>query len=220
MDLDALRANLQQVGWSVVATGASMAVDLIEEVRSHAQMIGEITPGRGHHLVERIIPQTPDSAYPGSLSSKYGLGSLPLHTDTAHWAIPCRYLVMTCAELGPVPTPTILLDGWRVLLSEPEASACRRAVFLVRNGRRSFYGSIMDGGREFLRVDPGCMTPLERDGEVALDAFSRGRHEKVLHRHDWKIGEILVIDNWRVLHGRGSGKTTAHGRILLRAMVR
>jgi hypothetical protein len=220
MDLGAVRANLQQVGWSVVATAASTPDDLTEEVRTHAQMLGEITASRGHHLVERITPKTPDGAYPGSLSSKYGLGSLPLHTDTAHWAIPCRYLVMTCAELGPVPTPTILLDGWRVLLSEQEVSACRRAVFLIRNGRRSFYGSIREGARGFLRVDPGCMTPLERDGEMALHAFSLDRHEKALHQHDWKIGEILVIDNWRMLHGRGSGKRTAHGRILLRAMVR
>jgi len=32
----------------------------------------------------------------GSLSSYFGLGPLPLHTDTAHWNVPCRYLALAC----------------------------------------------------------------------------------------------------------------------------
>ena len=97
-------------------------------VQKIAEELGTIEGGRGRRLVEKIVPQTADTAYPGSLSSKYGLGPLPLHTETAHWPIPCRYVVIGCADAGPTPTPTVLLNVSQIRLSEPEASACESAV--------------------------------------------------------------------------------------------
>jgi hypothetical protein len=84
---------------------------------------------------------------------------------------------MACADEGPVPTATLLLDSRHVRLSEPEEVACSRSVFLVRNGRRSFYGSIHERNRGFIRFDPGCMAPLSCDGELALRALSSDRHQ-------------------------------------------
>ena len=219
MDRQDFNARLDANGWCITAAAASTPADLLDEMLAFARTLGEIAPGRSHQLVERIIPQTAETAFAGSLSSRYGLGTLPLHTDTAHWSRPCRYLVMACAEPGPVPTPTLLVDAWHARLSELEELACSRAVFLVRNGRRSFYGSIRERNRGFIRFDPGCMTPVSCDGEIALRAFSPDRQKDALRRHDWKTHEILVIDNWRVLHGRGDGVRIAPGRVLLRAMV-
>ena len=151
--------------------------------------LGEVCSGvEGTNCVERIIPQTAETALPGSLSRRYGLGTLPIHTDTAHWARPCRYLVMACAEVGPVPTATLLLDARHVRLSEPEEAACSSAVFLVRNGRRSFYGSIRERDREFIGLDPGCMAPLSCEGGLALQAFSFDRNRGALCQHDWETG--------------------------------
>lgn len=220
MNSSLISADLATRGWCVFTAPVSIGDDPADEVRAVAQELGEIVAGRARQTVERIVPHTPSSAFAGSLSSKYGLEPLPLHTDTAHWPTPCRYLVMACAAVGPVSTPTTLLDGQLVKLSEVEATACDRAVFLVRNGRHSFYGSIKRRDRAFVRVDPGCMSPLSSDGELAIRAFGAERHESALYRHEWKVGEILVIDNWRVLHGRGDGAGTEPGRVLLRAMVR
>ena len=47
------------------------------------------------------------------------------------------------------------------------------------------------------------MTPLTSAGEIALKAFEVSRNERRLHCHNWNAGEILVIDNWRVVHLRG-----------------
>src|SRR5271166_474912 len=102
MDQQGFIAKLVEDGWCVVASHASNPNDLLVEVQELARSLGEIAPGRGRQLVERIIPQTPETAMSGSLSSRYGLGMLPLHTDTAHWSRPCRYLVLACAEIGPV----------------------------------------------------------------------------------------------------------------------
>jgi alpha-ketoglutarate-dependent taurine dioxygenase len=171
-------------------------------------------------MVEPIVPETVETARPSSLSRKFGLRPLPLHTDTAHWTVPCRYLGLACLDTGPTATPTFLLDSWAAQLSESESLLCRSAVFAIRNGRRSFYGSIMETDRPFIRLDPGCMMALSSEGDVALEAFNIQRHTSVLHRQDWKAGDILVVDNWRVLHARGYDAPTARGRILIRTMIR
>lgn len=217
MNHDAIVDALALEGWCVLA--ATARTELREEARAVARRLGEITPGRNREAFERVVPRTSSAAYAGSLSSRYGLASLPLHVDTAHWPTPCRYLVMACEAVGPAPIPTILLDSWKVYLSDAENDACKQAVFLIRNGRHSFYGTIRQDDRPFLRIDPGCMTPLSESGALALAAFRAERHEGTYHRHEWKIGEILVIDNWRLLHGRGCGERTEPGRVLLRATV-
>jgi len=127
---------------------------------------------------------------------------------------------MACAEPGPEPTPTILLDSRDVSFTEREAAACSSAVFLIRNGRHSFYGSITAQNRPFIRYDRGCMEPLSPDGAEVADVFSLAQNAGKTYQHDWQRGDILVIDNWRTLHGRGVDRQTALGRVLLRAMVR
>jgi alpha-ketoglutarate-dependent taurine dioxygenase len=218
MSRSAIDDALASSGWYVFT--AAGIVNLSDEVEIVAQQLGEIIPGRGRQRVEHLVPRSASTAYAGSLSSQYGLAALPLHIDTAHWPTPCRYLVMACAAGGPQPTSTVLLDSRQIQLSETESAACDRALFLIRNGRNSFYGSIRENGRPFLRIDPGCMSPLSTDGELALCAFRTERQEATYYRHEWRGGEILVIDNWRVLHGRGIGERTEPGRVLLRAMVR
>lgn len=214
------KKDLDSNGWSTSTATTITAEGLATELTEIALTLGDIVPGRSRQLVEPILPETVETARAGSLSKKFGLRPLPFHTDTAHWNIPCHYLVLACLDPGPVPTPTFLLDTRVVQLSERESLLCRSAVFLIRNGRLSFYGSIIDRDRPFIRVDPGCMTALSNQGAAALEVFSRERQAKNQIRHDWKPGDILILDNWRTLHARGLDEETASGRVLLRVMVR
>src|ERR1700720_1820892 len=50
--------------------------------------------------IREIQPQTLEDATPNTLSSRFGLGQFPFHTDTAHWKIPARYLVLYCVCRG------------------------------------------------------------------------------------------------------------------------
>jgi hypothetical protein len=79
---------------------------------------------------------------------------------------------------------------------------------------------IAESGRPFIRLDPGCMTPLSIEGTMALAAFDIERHTEALETHDWSVGDVLVFDNWRFLHARGYKAPTDRGRVLLRVMVR
>ena len=104
-------------------------------------------------------------------------------------------------------------------ISESERIASRSAVFAIRNGRNSFYGSIMQEGRPFIRIDPECMMPLTVEGAMALGAFRIERHLRKLIRHDWSVGDVLVFDNWRFLHARGVDSPTGRDRLLMRVMI-
>ncbi len=221
MRLGKCEADLANRGWHSFSAADCFSQDnLAAQIAAVAESLGEILPGRGRQRVEHIIPQNTASAFDGSLSQKYGLAPLPLHTDTAHWSVPCRYLVMACFSPGPEPTPTILLDSRAVALSESESAACVSAVFLIRNGRASFYSSILSKDRPFIRFDRGCMVPLSSEGSDAEDVFGYNRNVSKIYRHDWCRGDVLVFDNWRMLHGRGIDRETVQGRVLLRAMVR
>ena len=220
MSHSGIENELQRVGWASVNTDAK-AIDSVGSVLTRiASLLGEIAPGRNGLPFEEVVPEAVETARAGSLSSRFGLSPLPLHTDTAHWSVPCRFLVLACVNPGPAPTPTFLFDSSAATLSESETSACRSAVFAIKNGRSSFYGSIVERGRPFIRCDPGCMVALSREGALALDTFSIERHVEKLQRHQWTVGNILVLDNWRVLHARGYNAPTLPGRMLLRAMVR
>ncbi len=214
------KARVAASGWFAYQSGLSETEALAAEIALLASRLGDVVPGRERQRVERIVPQETSSAYAGSLSSRFGMEALPLHTDTAHWPIPCRYLVLACAEPGPDPTPTILLDSCALQMTASEAADCMSAVFLIRNGRRSFYGSIMERDRPFVRFDLGCMQGVTANSAAAEAPFSLSRNGERIFRQEWRRGEVLVIDNWRVLHGRGVAGPTAHGRVLLRAMVR
>ena len=217
---ESLRYRLAGAGWAKLASGASGQKAVSDALLVAAKSLGEITPGRGGAQVEEVVPESIETARPGSLSSRYGLDPLPLHTDTAHWVFPCRYLALACVRVGASPTPTILLDSRKAKLTLAQWMACRSAVFAIRNGRQSFYGTIADRARPFIRLDPGCMTPLSDEGVRALGAFDIGQHGDSIELHDWAVGDILLFDNWRFLHARGQKATTDRGRLLLRAMIR
>ncbi len=213
------KLKLGAVGWVAVPGQSVDERGLAESIRRIAETLGEIRPGRSGHEIEHVIPSEAHLAQAGSLSSKHGLEPLPLHTDAAHHPVPCRYLILACAEPGPSPTPTILLDDHTVDLTQDEADACKSEVFLVKNGRKSFYSSIKDNNRSFIRFDMGCMLPLSERAEKAAEAYSLPRNAARLSFHQWRRSDILVIDNWRTLHGRGLDGSTEPGRVLLRAMI-
>jgi alpha-ketoglutarate-dependent taurine dioxygenase len=64
------------------------------------------------------------------------------------------------------------------------------------------------------------MTPVMADGERALSVFSRAKWTKYIEEVHWIPGKVTVIDNWRVLHGRGASDFSESDRTLLRVSIR
>jgi Taurine catabolism dioxygenase TauD, TfdA family len=216
---DRLSNDLRKSGWASIALGAQGVPFLTQAVTRIANSLGDIVPRRGGTFVERLSPRSSENARAKSLSRKFGCGALPLHCDTAHWLVPCRYIVLACAEPGHVEAPTVLLDTDSVSLSDEENLLTRSASFVVRNGRKSFYANLIDGQRSFVRLDPGCMEPVTDASIEAMNLYRCDRHRGKTVALHWKLGDILVIDNWRVLHGRGNVSNADPSRLLLRAYV-
>jgi hypothetical protein len=198
VDLEALAATARAKGW---APGSGD----IESVRKQAALLGwvEVALRRGDATVSVLRPVTANAAHPSSLSAVYGLGQQPLHTDGAHLQVPPDVLVFIAKR--PSATPTWL---WRPdfprrrsgpLTMSPEA--LRHGMFLVRNGRDSFYAPVLSGSS--YRYDPGCMTPCDARAREVQGYFEQ--QSSRASAHEWSAADqVLVVDNQRALHARSA----------------
>ena len=205
------------IGWRCYATSAATETEIADLLMAFAQRIGTPLPGRNGKLIEPITPQNEQSAEARSLSAIHGLGEMPLHMDSGHRLKPARLLLIGCVAPGRSRAQTRLVDTRRLIFTPKEMELLSSAPFLIRTGRRSFYSTILDRSRPFMRYDPGCMEPIEGRGEEAVNVMQRALAQTSTQLHDWFQGEILMIDNWRMLHGRTPA--AADGRLLLRVGV-
>ena len=146
-------------------------------------------------LCEKLMPIEVDAARPRSLSKIHSLGEFPLHVDTAHWLIPCRYVLLACVSSGSGERPTLLLDTNRLSLSDDQAALLLTTPLRIVNGRNSFFSTILSRKRSFVRFDPGCMMPIDATGAQALEVFSRKNWADRIEALDWKPGRVLVMNN-------------------------
>jgi len=212
--------DLEEFGWCSIDTGVTDSEKLHEFMTNLGNHLGEVMPSReGGQQVDILTPIVQEEARPSSLSKKFGQGAFPLHCDTAYWTTPCRYIILGCLNAGQHPAATLLLDTQILHFECDENPAIQNAVFLIRNGRKSFYGSIQSPFRRFSRVDAGCMEPQCDDGKRAMELFSLERNSQHITRLDWQVGAVAVIDNWRMLHGREECVAGEEMRRLLRVTV-
>lgn len=213
-----LLTALSKRGWVCHVAEGMGADTVINEIRRLGQLFGTRAAGRTGALEEVVCPQTATSAHPRSLSARYGLNALPLHVELSHRPRPCRYLLLGCIEPGSSSTGTKLLD-WRTLgFTADELDLLETAPILVRTGRRSFYSTILSADHTFLRYDPGCLEAVDDRGQAALRLVEHRLVNGVLEVHQWHRGDVLIIDNWRMLHGRGPSKVGS-GRRIVRILV-
>ena len=70
-----------------------------------------------------------------------------------------------------------------------------------------------------IRFDPFCMTPPLETDSVA-HAAERIKEYAEIDAVEYDRGDCLLLDNWRVLHGRGEGAAAAPSRRLQRWISR
>jgi hypothetical protein len=157
-------------------------------------------------LDEVVEPLAAEDAHPRSLSARYGMSALPFHIELSHRPRPCRYILLGCVDPGSPAATTTLLDWRKLGFSQDELALLEETPILVRAGRRSFYSTILAPGGAFLRYDPGCLEALDNSGRRALQLIDDRVAAAPYDAHNWHQGDIIIIDNWRVLHGRGPSK--------------
>ncbi len=167
--------------------------------------------------VDRLVPMPTEIARSQSLSARFGSGAFPLHTDGAYLRRPPRLLVLYCVR-DTERRPTRLL---RWDLDPPSAgllSKLHRETYWFQNGRHSFLDTIVAPQRGFVRFDSGCMIPATRQASATLVELSTRLSARPCDDVHWVDGMALIIDNWRVLHGRGTAASFGT-RTLLRLQL-
>lgn len=154
-------------------------------------------------LVQTLVPRT--EAAPNSYSGIYGLGHFPFHSDLAHWRTPPRYLILRCIT-GYMDVPTLMVDG-RELINDVTLDILVRAIFKPRRPQEGSVSllRLCEPVEDVIRIrwDEVFLQPASRIGEVAD-----------LHIREWLSTctpialslavshDVLLIDNWRMLHAR------------------
>jgi hypothetical protein len=211
---------LETHGWASMALSSSNESDMREQLLAMAFRLGAPVASRGGaDLCDILTPRQAHTAPPRSLSQRHSIGEFPLHVDTAHWLTPCRYVMLACISPGRANRPTLLLDVRRLPLDARQVSLLRSTPLRVTNGRNSFFSTVLSKTRPFVRFDPGCMSAVTADGEDALAVLGRSNWPSLVDAVSWEPGKVLIIDNWRLLHGRASADCFDPDRRLLRISI-
>lgn len=147
---------------------------------------------------------------------------VPLHWDGAFYKTP-KKLLFYCTETSGSGGETFFVDTSLVWESftETEKEICRKVKLRYETEKLSHYGGVFetnlvathpDTGKTILRLAEKVETelnPVKLTISGVLDpwAFYEWLVNKFysapfLYEHRWEVGDVLVIDNFRYLHGR------------------
>lgn len=161
---------------------------------------------------EELVAKDYSRAKPGTKSARRGLQTFPLHTDQASKLVPPRYILLRAFSASE--SPTYLLPVCQCRLTTELRLGLTEGLWAFRGSRTPHISSVVDDQR--IRWDEDCMRPLDKSAKKAHRQFSELLSRVETHHVEWTNSKtVLVIDNWRTLHGRASVKESEH-RILER----
>lgn len=196
--------------------GVSGSSDLLQLALS----LGKPVENARHELISELRVVASSDARPLTLSAAFGTGTFPLHTDTAFWPIPARFLVML-AE-GDIRRTTTVCSIRRVLNSSGVdlMNLIEKSVWVVKGKGESRYclmtlktGSVWSG----IRFDRQCMKPANASAKKVAAYFDG--FAPTVENIEWRPQTAVIISNWHALHGRGARPTNEQLRILRRIYV-
>ena len=161
----AVVANLEASGWARINTISGASRDeLGKTMLDAAGALGRPVPSLpGRPLVE-WLSTAPEQTRRPNLTALHGSGGFPLHTDTAHWPVPARYLFLSCFEPGEAGRATLVWRFDETVLTGSQLDTLRGEPVLFVTGRNSFYSTVLSPSRPFVRIDLGCMRAVTRGG--------------------------------------------------------
>lgn len=187
-------------------------------------LLGSIMRLPGTNEKQVLKPLRCEESTPNTYSGNYGRNEFPLHTDLAHWSIPPRFFALRCITGSPT-VATKLLDSqqlfakfgrekFRTILVQPRKVVAGRRPLL-----RLF--DIVEGGRELFRWDPLFNLPATKVSGFRIFEIAEYMTEMTASNIFLSCpGDTLVIDNWRMLHGRSSIDKNSNNRKIERVYMK
>jgi alpha-ketoglutarate-dependent taurine dioxygenase len=191
--------KLEKKGW-VEFENISTEGDLIEI----ANKFGKIVNHPNGELIGLLKPNDGEKVIKGTFSNIYGFNSFPLHTDTAFWIKPARYLLLNSIYSSSCSTFFISTETILNHFSNTELGQCRGAIFKVKTIHEQYYSSIFFNHNSItgLKYDPSCMFPANSKAKAFVNKFEQIISDIPLEKVKWTGNNAVIIDNWKMLHGR------------------
>lgn len=157
-----------------------------------------------HGADVQLVEAHPIRPVPHGRSFASTSGTTPLHTDSqCHRGVPARLQVMLCERPAAQGGQTLLVDAWALLERiEAEEPALHHALLHRTRRMRFVFGDVV-GPTVSLRgggVVLTCSPVRSGDDEEPCLAAWLERAPRIELRV--AAGEVLVVDNHRMLHGR------------------
>ncbi|WP_230675047.1 TauD/TfdA family dioxygenase [Ralstonia solanacearum] len=192
---------------------------------SAMEKIGEVDTIDGLTAIQHLIPKALADAKPNTYSGNFGSGEFPLHTDLAHWARPPRYVALRCVS-GRPDVATRIFDG-DTMIREFGIDELRMVVVQPRrpigNGTQllRLLERVDDIDRLRIRWDCIYIRPATPRSETTFERIvnfvSNVKPIEIVLLHP---GDTLLVDNWRMLHGRSATPLNERSRHIERAYMR
>jgi alpha-ketoglutarate-dependent taurine dioxygenase len=195
---DQMLDKLESNGW-LELENISSDHELIRISRT----LGQIVLQGSDELIYKLNPNNGEKGIKGTFSNRFGYGYFPLHTDTAFWTIPVRYILLSATRISSCNTiltsASCLLDQ----LSVNERKEAERAIFKIKTIHSQFYSSLLftENNIMGIKYDPTCMTPVNNCAKKFVKKMEEIKPN--LKEIKWSGNNAVIIDNWKALHGRG-----------------
>ena len=214
-----LREDLSKVHAEIETNGYVILNSIEEsEILGIAYGLGQPIPdSRTRQLVRPLIPVSAELAPGNTLSSRYGTGAFPFHTETAYQSNPIRYLMLYCVRPGFTQQPTLLSDLWYTCTTETQR-CLTQDIWLVYRNANPFLTRIAEKSLDAVRIrfDPECMRPAHRSNSTSQIMQQITPNRELI----WQQRNLLIVDNHRMLHARGDSPMPDEDRLLLRVLVK
>lgn len=174
--------------------------------------------------VQTLCPRKPSRQLRNQYSGTYGTEAFPLHSDLAHWYRPPRYLLLRC-KVGVKDVQTTLVS-YSTIASVVGERILKQALVLPRRKRETQtlcpLSVVFDHeGTWGLRWDFLFLSPLNEAAKQMSERIASWRwgSDEVIRVNLLDPGDTIVIDNWKMLHGRSAVREDSMGRVIERVYL-
>ena len=180
---------------------ASLEADQLSDVKYELE---NLLSRRLDHIIEEPLKEPTEQTPHNWLSFGRSPQYLPLHTDYPNLSLPPRFIFLECLSCGRLPVETVAFDFSRNRISIHQLSILKSEAWVVTCGIRKRTVRVISSekGEFCVRFAENVMRPrFPKSSEVlrtiGLISLEQKPWSKVL-----LPGECLIIDNWRMMHGR------------------
>lgn len=190
LDFSILSQTIENDGWVVIDEYTGELLNLMENVCLKLKL--DIS----FHNYKKLIPKDKNEVEHFSLSSAYGLKEFPLHTDGAEYKTPPRFLVLRA--LSKSPTGTCIADA--ISIYDNKSVCNSKWSVKTKDGilKTKLYEQHPKYNVEYIRFN---RLSMKCDEGEKMDVY-KAIDNLTISSVNWTENKTIIIDNWRVLHGR------------------